>query len=93
MKNVSSYIKTIETINDLVSSMDIPFLCGTIAINAIKKQIPQKPIIKKLYITDSDLNTKTKEQITCPECNNSIRRYLVRNDFCNKCGQAIDFSE
>ena len=57
-------------------------------INCIEKQIPQKPINKTGYYRDNK----------CPNCKASLKssqgsssRY--RNNFCNKCGQKIDWSK
>ena len=62
-----------------------------IAIKALEKQIPKKPIIE---------HRKYYDTYSCPECDS----YFLckdetgffagkRSEFCNKCGQAIDWSD
>ena len=57
------------------------------AINALEKQIPKKPIIRK---------TKNyfgyTEYILCPNCK-KVDFGLTQPCFCRLCGQAIDWEE
>lgn len=61
-----------------------------IAINALEKQIPKKPV-------DKSKNPVDWHVMACPCCNNTFWnsgqfiRYQPK--FCNYCGQAIDWSE
>lgn len=61
-------------------------LCPTaeIAIEAIEKQIPKKPI-------KSDREIRYCEVWKCPSCGFEWSSRVV--DFCYKCGQHIDWSE
>lgn len=55
---------------------------GELAMDALKKQIPMKPKLKK--------NFDGWKFYTCPNCK------IIRHDFdsyCDNCGQAIDRSE
>ena len=61
-------------------------LCPTaeIAIEALEKQIPKKPI-------KSDTEIRYCEVWKCPSCGFEWSTRVV--DFCYKCGQAIDWRE
>ena len=54
-----------------------------LAIKALKKQTPKKPIV------NDDL------QITCPNCSATLIYCLHTSeiDYCDKCGQRLDWSE
>lgn len=56
---------------------------NNIAIKALEKQIPKKPIRKP------NLDW-TNEEVTCPSCNRNVSKY--RNKYCD-CGQKLDWSE
>lgn len=53
-----------------------------LAIKALEKQIPKKPIY-------GDAN------ITCPNCGDTLLYYytLFKRGYCDECGQALDWSE
>lgn len=51
-----------------------------IAISALEKQIPKKPI-RLLYYEVGD----------CPFCETTV--YISEDGFCPSCGQALDWSE
>lgn len=52
------------------------------AIEALKKQIPKKPVIY------SDTN-----RADCPICNNTVRGIdKPFGDYCSRCGQKLDWS-
>lgn len=51
-----------------------------VAVKALEKQIPKKVILTKTEVTFYQ----------CPRCNSFISR---SNDYCNKCGQALDWSD
>ena len=67
-----------------------------IAIAAIEKQIPRKPIVKSILEDDIQLGfvclDKRSTVYICPapECKEYISRY---SNFCHKCGQALDWSD
>lgn len=50
------------------------------AMSALEKQMPKKVILTKTEVTFYQ----------CPCCNSFISR---SNDFCNKCGQALDWRD
>ena len=57
-----------------------------VAIEALEKQIPKKPITKQL---GSDI------EVTCPVCN-YCRIYMDStkgNNYCSECGQKLDWGE
>ena len=63
----------------------------SLAVAALEKQIPKKPIEHKIFYG---------ADYTCPNCKNYVGSYSVaierlgRNDkLCDNCGQAIDWSE
>ena len=66
----------------------------TTIIDALEKQIPKKPKLKVrgVYDDDSDDYLGEEEIKVCPSCR--ITNQLWRGfSFCQKCGQAIDWSE
>lgn len=58
--------------------------CHTLAISALKKQIPKKPI-------KSDREIRYCEVWKCPNCGFEWSGRIV--DYCYKCGQAIDWGD
>lgn len=56
---------------------------NNIAIKALEKQIPKKPIRKP------NLDW-TNEEVTCPGCDRNVSEF--RNKYCD-CGQKLDWSE
>lgn len=54
-----------------------------LAIKALEKQTPKKPVV------NDDL------QIACPNCSATLIYYLHTSeiDYCDKCGQRLDWSE
>ena len=74
-------------IRHIESSLDVDPWAVEIAIEAMQKQIPQKPIV----LVDTWL---------CPSCGESVEYqqklgdnvlYHGQHDFCPNCGQAIDW--
>lgn len=61
------------------------------AISALEKQIPKKPIPidYKKFIDTVDNATYLRGAFWCPNCNHVVRS----GDYCNDCGQAIDWSD
>lgn len=55
------------------------------AINALEKQISKKPVIEKDKMIYCVVCGR------CPECNTAV--YSISNLYCNKCGQALDWSD
>lgn len=64
------------------------------AISALEKQIPKKPIEKEIDNLWSGMSTKT---VSCPNCKKQIVNVWSRVDykpkFCHNCGQALDWSQ
>ena len=54
-----------------------------LAINAINKRIPKKPIEKFAFSDDIEAGL-------CPLCNEGVNEEM---NFCSYCGQAIDWEE
>ena len=79
-----SCLKQNKALPDSIEAMEI-------AINALEKQIPKKPIIKQ---------SKYCNAYHCPVCNGYIRSrntrievILEENIFCGVCGQKLDWSD
>lgn len=60
-----------------------------IAIEALEKQIPKKPLKQEFYFLDF--------RLVCPECKKSIvnvwNKAEYKPNYCHYCGQALDWSE
>ena len=77
-----------DTPIDIRSSDDIYTLYATaqgMAIDALKRQIPRKPIIRKT----EDYFGYVK-YILCPSCK-EVEFGFNQPSFCDRCGQAIDW--
>lgn len=60
-----------------------------IAIQALEKQIPKKPIVDiwRSYCVDY-------QEFFCPYCRNRMTLIIGKNKkYCDNCGQALDWSE
>ena len=59
---------------------------ATLAINALKKQIPKKVIFDGYFYGYTH---------RCPSCNSQVdnHSYGVNDAYCRMCGQALDWSE
>ena len=69
-----------------------------VAKESIEKQIAKKPRKIQHIATSYDYSTKTATRLfrgSCPECNmlNTNRRVGEQITHCEKCGQALDWSE
>lgn len=70
-----------------------------LAVLALEKQIPKKPIqgepfwwIDTVKVRGRNKDVKKKSYgYTCPCCSKSVAK--LSNEFCNHCGQAIDWSD
>ena len=59
-----------------------------LAISALEKQIPKKPIPLK------DNYTGKIVSYGCPDCNNTdLGNNEFKNKYCENCGQALDWSD
>ena len=56
-----------------------------LAIEALEKQIPKKPVTEKDKVIFGIVCGR------CPECDSDV--YSTTNLYCHKCGQAIDWSD
>ena len=62
------------------------------AIEALEKQIPQKPELKPIDGFDNEVASS----LCCPTCKNSVINYWCKKinpPHCMMCGQALDWSE
>lgn len=55
-----------------------------LALNAIEKKIPKKPVIEKDKLIGGVVCGR------CPKCDSGV--YSTTNLYCHKCGQALDWS-
>lgn len=55
------------------------------AIKALEKQIPKKPVTEKDKVIFGIVCGR------CPECDSAV--YSTTNLYCHKCGQALDWSD
>lgn len=81
-----------SAIRHIQTSVDVDPWAMELAVDALEKQIPKKPIDRKGY-PDGDRDTADGY---CPEC--GLRqivitpRYFAHHDwYCRDCGQAIDW--
>lgn len=81
-----------EAYNELDSHIftDPEWLVFKASIEALEKQIPQKPILEADGYYNGELVYDTWY---CPSCNADYDTEHERHDYCPKCGQAIDWSE
>lgn len=56
-----------------------------LAIEALEKQIPKKPVIEKDKVIFDIVCGR------CPECDSAV--YSKTNLYCHNCGQALDWSD
>lgn len=56
-----------------------------LAIEALEKQIPKKPVTEKDKVIFNIVCGR------CPECDSAV--YSTTNLYCHKCGQALDWSD
>lgn len=63
--------------------------CRKLAIEALEKQIPKKPLKQECDFFDFNL--------VCPECKNRIvnvwNKREYKPNYCHYCGQALDWSD
>ena len=87
-----------EAIKELQENIDLPFgvvvsdEASRMAINALEKQIPKKPIMKQYY------DDMEEEYLCCPTCGEILtgRIPMDNKDFyfhCLNCGQKLDWSD
>ncbi len=61
-----------------------------VAVKAIDKQIPKKPVMKAMKGFDPEVAS----ELCCPTCSGPVTNYWVRGAYpkhCQFCGQAIDW--
>lgn len=108
--------EAIETIKIAIAEVEWNYpmdysIAFDMAITALEKQIPKKPILKDgkslIHYNKGDepheLKLEKWQDWVCPECGWFVgQRYNAsqsrhhdqrKSNFCNECGQAIDWSE
>lgn len=85
---------TIQKVFEIIKD-EMPYESGVInealkaVENAVKKQIPKKPLKQKIGYFDF--------RLVCPECEQPIARYFNKREYkpkyCHNCGQALDWSD
>lgn len=73
-----------ERESDLAKALEL-------AIEAIEKQIPKKPIVQKRGIFDCIDQLQIYNATICPTCGKEL--YIQFREYPCKCGQMIDWSE
>ena len=63
-----------------------------IAVQAIEKQIPKKPINKTKCDNSTAKRYKNCNIVVCPLCNGRLK-LKSKGKHCDKCGQALDWSD
>lgn len=61
-----------------------------LSVEALEKQIPQKPILQADGYYDGELVYDTW---LCPNCDTAYEVDIEKHKYCPNCGQAIDWSE
>lgn len=93
-------IKSMRNLNMVLSITDSERESVNMAVAALEKQIPQKPVIK-----DDVYENYTSEPIqayVCPSCGEvliaiktkellKLNLFFVKPKFCQECGQAIEW--
>lgn len=84
--NGKEAIKQLNVLHDALSFQrsDVKESADAIdtAIEALEKQIPKKPILRKCDNAD------------CPCCGHSVNAFITTYDYyCGRCGQKLDWSE
>ena len=78
LKNLRLFMKLEDKDNDVKFPYET-YEAVDIAIKALEKQIPKKPITDDRYI-----------MYICPRCNDFIK---VSHNYCPNCGQELDWSD
>lgn len=84
-----------EAIRELQDNIDLPFgvtvsdEASIMAINALEKQIPKKPIINHIN-TNEDV---TEIEYTCSVCGTNFVELTPCEEWCSYCGNKIDWSD
>ncbi len=63
-----------------------------IAIQALEKQIPMKPINKTKPDDYASLAYENCNIVVCPTCNRRLK-LKSKGNYCDKCGQKLDWSD
>lgn len=81
MTNEEAIIDIRENIQPIIGGKSLE-----IAISALEKQIPKKPILDTIFPSGV-------KWFRCPTCNNKIvSRLDGQEKYCSNCGQALDFN-
>lgn len=70
--------------------LSLPYSALEMAIEALEKQIPKKPILEGDGYWDGELVLDTW---ICPNCDKDYEVDYDDYDYCPNCGQKIDWSE
>lgn len=73
-----------ESLEFYLDTQEINEING-LAIEALEKQIPKKPVTEKDKVIFDIVCGR------CPECDSAV--YSTTNLYCHKCGQALDWSD
>ena len=83
-------IKSMENLNLVLSITDSERESVNMAIKALEKQIPKKPIIQKMQIKDCIDQIQIFNKKICPSCGTVL---CADWNFCFECGQKLDWGD
>lgn len=86
MADYNEAIKNLQTINGMPLTIRL-------AIEALEKQIPKKPILHQYYEYEEDGVQSDYSYYTCANRCHKYCQVSPQDGFCRKCGQAIDWSD
>ena len=78
LKNMRLFMQITDENNDCKFTED-DYKANEMAIQALEKQIPKKPITDDRYV-----------MYICPRCNEFIK---INKNYCMNCGQKLDWSD
>ena len=64
-----------------------------IAVEAMKKQMPMKPVIEQGAPSYYGGTSICRDYYSCPKCGEEVGRGDDKANYCHDCGQAIDWTE
>lgn len=94
-KEVYEYLKAVQgALNNKPISNENAIQINDLAIKAVEKQIPKKPIQANYIVKVNGVDTLLDENefIKCPSCTYKDIEVKHEQKYCHICGQALDWS-